>query len=440
MARPIDSVKDINESKELWKIAVSCKHIWSVTSSSNKEHIEMVLVNSKVHDMIQAIVRTYLVSKFKSELATGSSYNMHNFKVSKNDFSFKSTNHSYKLVLCGSTSVKKTDLPDIPAYYLNLLRLDAIVEGRFLFNVLVDILGGITEFSQSQINGDNNKNKVVFTIVDTRVKEAQGGFPMSVSNTWNGTKLMINDLRFDEVKKLKEILGNNLALLSTSSLQVEATQNSYYSDFDKFIWKAEIMSLSEITNLQHFEAGQMGWFYDGCVECIRSVALKDGKLQCYAKHVSSECVPRYKLEVLAIDGNSKAKFIFWDTDCVKLIGKSALQMKMDLIEEFAIRVVFQLKNARLSVIGFKNDEDYRKKIKDSFKGEEHTSKLETPDPLSQDDIISWSEPVSASADYDPSNGNYGLTPSKRSLTDVVEYVDSVQQSSTKLTKDVKKEK
>ncbi|XP_058774672.1 uncharacterized protein LOC131648952 [Vicia villosa] len=412
MARPIDYVKEINESKDLWKIAVSCKHIWSVTSSSNKYNIEMVLVDSKVHDMIQAIVPTYLVSKFKSELAAGTSYIMQNFK--------------------------KTDLPDIPAYYLNLLGLDAIVEGRFQSNVLVDILGGITEISQSQINGDNNKNIIVFTIVDTslfacidklnnmniqedsnivivlvnaRVKEAQGGYPVSVSNTWNGTKLLINDLRFDEVKKQKESLGNDLSLLSTSSLQ--------------------------------------------------SVALKDGKLQCYAKHVISEPVPRYKLEVLVVDGNSKAKFIFWDTDYVKLIGKSALQMKMDLIEagyydplefpyeldsilkkKYTIRAVFQPKNSRLSVIGFKTDEDYRKKSKDSFKGEEHTSKLETPDPLSQDDIISCSEPVSASADYDPSIGNFGLTPSKRSSTDVVEDVESVQQSSTKLKPmtDVKKEK
>ncbi|XP_058772661.1 uncharacterized protein LOC131646709 [Vicia villosa] len=107
--------------------------------------------------MIQAIVPTYLVFKFKSELSAGSSYIMQNFKVSKNDFSFKSTNHSYKLVLCGSTSVKKSDLPDLPAYYLNLLGWDAIVEGRFQSNVLVDILGGIIEISQSQINGDNLK-------------------------------------------------------------------------------------------------------------------------------------------------------------------------------------------------------------------------------------------------------------------------------------------
>ncbi|XP_058726770.1 uncharacterized protein LOC131598158 [Vicia villosa] len=204
MARPIDSVKDINESKDLWKIAVSCKHIWSVTSSSNKEHIEMVLVDSKVRDMIQAIDPTYLVSKFKSELSTGSSYIMQNFKVSKNDFSFKSTNHSYKLVLCGSTSVKKTDLHDIPAYYLNLLRLDAIVEGRFQSNVLCTLWGQLAVQLYEYSKNYKEDSNIVIVLINERVKEAQGGYPVSVSNTWNRTKLLINDLRFDEVKKLKE--------------------------------------------------------------------------------------------------------------------------------------------------------------------------------------------------------------------------------------------
>ncbi|XP_058772245.1 uncharacterized protein LOC131646112 [Vicia villosa] len=391
--------------------------------------------------MIQVIVPTYLVSKFKSEIASGSSYIMQNFKVRKNDFSFKSTNHSYKFVFCGSTSVKKTDLSNIPVCFLNILGLDSIVEGRFQSNVLVDIIGGVTEISQSQVNGDNNKNRVVFTIVNSnkfvvqctlwgqlvvqlyeyyknnnedsnivivlinaRVKEAQRGFPVSVSNTWNGTKLLINDLRFDEVKNLKERLGVDFPLLSSSSLQVEATQNSYYSDYDKFVWK-EITCVT-VATLDKFEDGKMGW---------------------------------YKLGVLTVDGKAKAKFIFWNNECVKLIGKFALQMKMDLVEggdydplefpygldsilkkELAIRAVFQSKNGRLSVIGFKDDEDSRTKIKDSFKFEE--------------------EPLSASAEYDPSIKNFGLTPSKRSLTDAMEDVGSVQQSSTKLTKDVKKEK
>lgn len=41
---------------------------------------------------------------------------------------------------------------------------------------------------------------------------------------------------------------------------------------------------------------------------------------------------RYKLEVLGFDGKFKSRFVFWDSDCFKLIGKSALQMKNELVE------------------------------------------------------------------------------------------------------------
>lgn len=87
--------------------------------------------------MIQGIVPPFLVQKFQMQLQVGSSYIMQNFKVSNNDFSFKSTNHGFKLVFCGSTSVKKKELPEIPVNYLNILGLDSITEGRFKSNVLV---------------------------------------------------------------------------------------------------------------------------------------------------------------------------------------------------------------------------------------------------------------------------------------------------------------
>ncbi|XP_058774975.1 uncharacterized protein LOC131649231 [Vicia villosa] len=448
MSRPIEPLKEINDSKDLWKIAVRCKHLWTVTSSSNKEHMEM-------RDMIQPVVPSYLLSKFKSEIETGNSYIMQNFKVGKNDFAFKSTNYTYKLVFCGSTFVKKAEFPDIPHNYLNIIGLNSIVEGRFQSNVLVDASKTVVQCTlwgqlavQLYEYYKNNKqaSDIVIVLINARVKEAQvvtvssiscdsGGFPVSVSNTWNGTKL----------------LGVDLLLLSSSSVQVEATQNSFYSDYDKFVWKAEIMSLSEIENMQHettcvtvatldkFDAGQMEWYYDGCVECTRSVNAKDGKLKCFKEHISPEPVPQYNLDITAVEGSSKAKFVFWDTDCVKLIGKSALQMKMDLTQsvdydplefpyeldsilkkELAIRAVYQPKNGRLSVIGFKTDEDVRNKIKESFKFEE--------------------EPISTSAENDLTIENSGFTPCKRLINDAVEDNDSVQQSSTKMAKDIKQEK
>ncbi|XP_058765066.1 uncharacterized protein LOC131638522 [Vicia villosa] len=472
-AQPIEAVKDINYSKDLWKIVVRCKHMWTVTSSSNKQHLELILIDSYL-DMIQAFVPPHLVSKYLAELAIGG----------------------------------KTKLPDIPVNYLNIIGLNTIVDGKFQSNLLVDVVGGVTEIVQTQINVDNNKSKAVFIITDmsksfvqctlwgqlalqfyeyykthneegnvvvllqnARIKGTQGGFPLNVSNTWNGTKLTINDVSVVEISKLKESLQNDLPKLSQSTLQVETTQTSQYSEFDKFICNAEILSLAEISSLQYttcvtvvtlnkFEAGQAGWYYDGFGVCTKGVSLKDGNLKCYANHIMTETVSRYKLEILGIDGKFKARFVFWDSDCVKLIGKSALQMKIKLIEEgednpwelpfeldallkmeWAIRAIFHPKFGRLSVIGFKYDEETRKKMRDNFKFEEVALKLGVSEPFSQEDLRSFSiKPLSASADYDPSVVNLGLTPSKRTITDIVEDVESVQLSSTKMTKPIKEEK
>ncbi|CAI8583266.1 unnamed protein product [Vicia faba] len=74
----------------------------------------MVLIDLK-RDMIQVIVSPHLASKFKAELAVG-------------------------------------------------------IEGMFQSSLLVDIVEGVTEICQTQINADNNKNKVIFTIIDMRYK------------------------------------------------------------------------------------------------------------------------------------------------------------------------------------------------------------------------------------------------------------------------------
>lgn len=87
--------------------------------------------------MIQAIVPPHLYSKYLAELSVGSSYIMQNFKVSNNNFKFKSTTHGFKLVFCGSTSIKKAELPDIPVNYVNIIGLASIADGKFDSNLLV---------------------------------------------------------------------------------------------------------------------------------------------------------------------------------------------------------------------------------------------------------------------------------------------------------------
>lgn len=47
MTRPFELVKDINDSKELWKIVVRIHHKWIVVSK-NKEHFQMIVVDKEV--------------------------------------------------------------------------------------------------------------------------------------------------------------------------------------------------------------------------------------------------------------------------------------------------------------------------------------------------------------------------------------------------------
>jgi hypothetical protein len=48
MARPLETIKDINDSKYLWKVAVLMKDLWVVNNAKNKQHVEMVLTDKLV--------------------------------------------------------------------------------------------------------------------------------------------------------------------------------------------------------------------------------------------------------------------------------------------------------------------------------------------------------------------------------------------------------
>ncbi|XP_050916236.1 uncharacterized protein LOC127131354 [Lathyrus oleraceus] len=314
MARPIEDVRDTNDFKDLWKIAVRIRDLWFVKSVSNKEHLKMVLVDAKC-DMTQVIIQSHLILKHKPTFIVGNTYIMHNFKVSNNDFSFKETTYSFKLLFYGTTFAKVIDFPDNSLKFLKLISLTSIIAGRFQSDFLVGIIGGVTEIIHIQMNAENHKYKVVFAITDM---------------SWD----ILTSQLYNYYNNNKD-LDNVIVLLQNARVNI-----------DKFLWKAEILSLAEINNLQNisettnaivailenFEVGQSECYYDGCSEFTRSAALKYEKLKCFTNHETDKPIPRYKLEVLGMDGKFRARFVFWDNDCVKLMGKFSLELKRELIE------------------------------------------------------------------------------------------------------------
>lgn len=80
MARPIEDIRDINDSKDLWKIVVRIRYLWSVTNMSNKEHMEIVLVDGKVNIILlhseTTIYHYIMVNILLLHVGTGSAFTM----------------------------------------------------------------------------------------------------------------------------------------------------------------------------------------------------------------------------------------------------------------------------------------------------------------------------------------------------------------------------
>jgi hypothetical protein len=54
MARNFEFIKDINDRKDLWKIAVKVRDKWT-SMKEGKEFLELVVVDSKVRDYLKSI-------------------------------------------------------------------------------------------------------------------------------------------------------------------------------------------------------------------------------------------------------------------------------------------------------------------------------------------------------------------------------------------------
>ncbi|KAF1865264.1 hypothetical protein Lal_00004638 [Lupinus albus] len=98
LSRPFDFIKDLNDSKHLWKIAVMITQIWYVQIPPKPEHLEMILMDSK----------------WSQYLPENNTYVMHNFNVMRNDLHYKVCDHLYRMQFTPSTTLKQREFPDIP--------------------------------------------------------------------------------------------------------------------------------------------------------------------------------------------------------------------------------------------------------------------------------------------------------------------------------------
>ncbi|CAL0305314.1 unnamed protein product [Lupinus luteus] len=163
MSRPFDLLKDLNDSKHLWKIAVRVNEIWYVQLPPKPGHLEMILMDCK-GDKIQVSVKKDEFNEWREKLVENKTYVMHNFNVMLNDLQFKACDHAYRMQFTAGTTLKERDFPDIPQFEYDFKKFGEILDGNFQPFLLVDIIGVVDKLIFKQTEA--TLKKVIFNVKD----------------------------------------------------------------------------------------------------------------------------------------------------------------------------------------------------------------------------------------------------------------------------------
>ncbi|KAG5052258.1 hypothetical protein JHK87_004456 [Glycine soja] len=338
MARIPDKIKSIDGSRETLKLAVRITDLWFVGTPNKSEHAEMVIVDSE-GDQIHVVCKANQLKSWKADLKENSTYVMHNFKVVKNDGQFRVCEHEYKLVFIGVTIVRKADLHELPFKEFRFVEFGNVVGGNFVAGLLF----------LAYLNERGNDGPIIIILTHARIKDAQGSYPASVSNSFKASKLLINEpvLEIQEFRERLLDLGVevNPVLPPGDQGSSQLSGASQLSLKDVFLSKAEAKTISEINGISEYVVSVMvgttskivmdnhSWCYPACVQCHRKIDIETGPFTCGCGKDNDQPVLRYRVEVMVSQNNDSSKFLLWDRECVELISQIADEVNRVKIED-----------------------------------------------------------------------------------------------------------
>uniref|UniRef100_K7KP71 Uncharacterized protein n=1 Tax=Glycine max TaxID=3847 RepID=K7KP71_SOYBN len=412
MARIPDKIKSIHGSKETLKLAVRITDLWFVGTPNKSEQAKMVFVDSE---------------SWKANLKENSTYVMHNFKVFKDAGQFRVCKHEYKLFFIGVTVVREADLHELPFKQFRFVEFSNVVVGNFVAGLLVDIIGVVDQVVFRHVSSKNirvvfrmkdlrlwltfilsrilfvilhdayvylilisgeilsctlwenycmqflsylnergNDRPMVIILTHARIKDVQGSYPASVSNSFKASKLLINDpileiqefkercfayhLCFVAVKFMYQLLLDlgvevSPVLLPGDQAISQVSGGSQLSSKDSFLSKAEVKTISEINGISEdvvcvtvgtiskIVMDNNSWCYLAYLQCHRKTDIQTGPFTCGCGKDNDQPVLRYRVEVMVTQNNESSKFLLWDRECAELIGQIANDVNKVKIEQ-----------------------------------------------------------------------------------------------------------
>ncbi|WJX23995.1 hypothetical protein P8452_13162 [Trifolium repens] len=355
----------------------------------------------------------------------------------------------FKLVFTGGTLLQDVNVHKISNPGFKFREFADINNGKVPSDLLIDVIGAFHEMGYTQLVPGGRKLQVNFKLKDLsgntikctlwedfatqfanfnkqrtdwgptivllhncKLKDATDLYELCVSNVWNGTELFIN-VDLPEITAFKEGLGveecsasQSQQLSSQSQMLSQSTQLSQYTPTDKFLANALILPLKDVLNLPEAQTcvtvvktlkivpTRFGWYYKLCSQCRGSAKGDTLPIKCDKGHETHVINLRYKLDVEVEAGGFRTTFVFWDRECNELLGKTAAQLHMEMIEigvrdpleypltldkiggrTLACKIKLQQNWGNYSVTQAKGDDVIIEKIRQQFPKNEETSKL-----------------------------------------------------------------
>ncbi|KAI5433638.1 hypothetical protein KIW84_020784 [Lathyrus oleraceus] len=189
-------------------------------------------------------------------------------------------------------------------------------------------------------NDPKNNGAIVILLTHAMVKDGQ------VSNAWSGSKLLINE----DIPEIQDFMSK----LPTNEQKEKPTQSakslsnwsggSQYLPVERFVHNAKCMSLSQFCKIKHetlcvtvattlkFAVSKYGWFYYGCTRCSSKAPNPEKAYECSCGQKVEQLIPRYKIEIYVSNGESKYRFVFWDSECAAILEMTAEFMHNSMVE------------------------------------------------------------------------------------------------------------
>ncbi|KAF1892502.1 hypothetical protein Lal_00010968 [Lupinus albus] len=120
---------------------------------------------------------------------------------------------------------------------------------------------------------DHKFGPIVVILALAKIREAKGGYPITIQNTMYGSKIFINDNNIQEIQVFTKSLGSRKPYESYN----QRISNTFSSSLGGL--KTIVKTISELIQLDHefvcVTYGTIeklfanGWYYDGCPQCNR---------------------------------------------------------------------------------------------------------------------------------------------------------------------------